>query len=235
MNFKSLKEETCNGNLELVKHGLVKLTWGNLSIVDESGKYLAIKPSGVSYDKLTPNDIVILDFDGNKIEGEYRPSSDTPTHLLLLKVWKDLGVRSMVHTHSTVATAFAQAGRAIPCLGTTHADQFNGPTPLTRILTEEEVNTAYEENTGRVILDTFTKNNLNPLEFPGVLVAGHAPFTWGKSSKGAVENSIALEEIANMALATLSIDPNCPSIPPYVLNKHFSRKHGKGAYYGQSV
>ncbi len=233
MDFSKLKEETCKGNLELVKHGLVKLTWGNLSVVDASGDYFAIKPSGVAYDALTPDDIVILDFEGNTIEGNYRPSSDTPTHLLLLKAWKDMGVHSMVHTHSTMATAFAQAGAKIPCFGTTHADHFNGPTPLTRILTEEEVNTAYEENTGKVILETFNDGGLNPLEFPGVLVRGHAPFTWGKTPAAAVANSVALEEIANMALATMSINENANPLPPYVLRKHFERKHGKNAYYGQ--
>ena len=233
MNFDKLKEETCSGNLELVKHGLVKLTWGNLSVVDKSGDYFAIKPSGVSYDKLTPSDIVVLDFEGNTVEGDYRPSSDTPTHLLLLNAWKDLGVRSMVHTHSTLATAFAQAGSRIPCFGTTHADHFNGPTPLTRFLTEEEVNSAYEENTGKVILETFTESNLNPLEFSGVLVRGHAPFTWGSTPASAVSNSVALEEIANMALATMSINDNANPLPAYVLRKHFERKHGKNAYYGQ--
>lgn len=233
MNFDKLKEMTCNGNLELVKHGLVKLTWGNLSVVDESGEYFAIKPSGVSYDELTPEDIVVLDFSGDVVEGDYRPSSDTPTHLLLLKAWKDLGVRSMVHTHSTLATAFAQAGTEIPCFGTTHADHFNGSTPLTRLLTEEEVNTAYEENTGKVILETFNEKNLNPLEFPGVLVRGHAPFTWGNTPASAVANSVALEEIANMALATMSVNQNSVPLPAYVLKKHFERKHGKDAYYGQ--
>ena len=234
MNFNSLKDETCSGNLELVKHGLVKLTWGNLSVVDESGDYFAIKPSGVSYDKLTAKDIVILDFQGNIVEGDYRPSSDTPTHLLLLKEWKELGVRAMVHTHSTMATAFAQAGNEIPCFGTTHADHFNGSTPLTRILTEEEVNAAYEENTGKVILETFNQRKLNPIEFPGVLVRGHAPFTWGSTPSSAVANSVALEEIANMALATTSINPNAQTLPAYVLKKHFDRKHGKNAYYGQN-
>ena len=232
MNFKTLREETCAGNLELVRHGLVKLTWGNLSLIDQSGKYFAIKPSGIGYDQLTPKDIVILDFNGNIIEGEYRPSSDTPTHILLLKAWKDRGVRSLVHTHSTAATAFAQAGKEIPCLGTTHADHFNGATPLTRILSQEEVDSAYEENTGQVILERFAR--LNPLEFPGVLVAGHAPFTWGKDVKSAVNNSVALEEIASMALATLSINPATTPIPDYVLHKHYTRKHGKNAYYGQN-
>ena len=232
MDFKKLKEETCLGNLELVKHGLVKLTWGNLSLVDESGKYFAIKPSGVAYDKLTPDDIVVLDFAGNIVAGDCRPSSDTPTHLLLLTAWKDKGVRSLVHTHSTIATAFAQAEKEIPCFGTTHADHFNGSTPLTRVLSKEEVESAYEENTGRVILERF--QDLNPNEFPGVLVAGHAPFTWGKDIKGAVNNSVALEEIATMAMATLSINPKSTPIPDYVLNKHYTRKHGANAYYGQN-
>ncbi len=234
MEFKALREATCNGNLELVKHGLVKLTWGNLSIVDKSGKYFAIKPSGVSYDKLTPKDIVVLDFEGNIIKGKYRPSSDTPTHLLLLKEWKDQGVRSLVHTHSTLATAFAQAGKEIPCFGTTHADHFNGPTPLTRILSEEEVASAYEENTGKVILETFLEKGVKPLEFPGVLVRGHAPFTWGATAEKAVANSVALEEIAAMAINTTMINPQATELPAYVLRKHFERKHGANAYYGQN-
>lgn len=231
MDFKKLKEETCFGNLELVKHGLVKLTWGNLSLVDESGDYFAIKPSGVEYDKLTADDIVVLDFDGNVIEGSCRPSSDTPTHIALLKAWKGKGVRSLVHTHSSTATAFAQAGKEIPCFGTTQADHFNGSVPLTRILSSKEVADGYEENTGNVILERFSDSD--PLEFPGVLVAGHAPFTWGGSMEYAVNNSVALEEIANMALATLSINLTATPIPDYVLRKHYNRKHGKNAYYGQ--
>lgn len=231
MDFKKLKEETCVGNLELVEHGLVKLTWGNLSLVDESGEFFAIKPSGVEYARLKASDIVVLDFAGNIVDGECRPSSDTPSHIILLKAWKDIGVRSLVHTHSSLATAFAQAGKEIPCFGTTHADHFYGSVPLTRTLTLEEVEEAYEENTGKVILERFA--GASPLEFPGILVSGHAPFTWGKSARHAVNNSVALEEIANMALATLNINSNCEPIPDYVLNKHYMRKHGKNAYYGQ--
>ena len=229
--LEKLKEEVFAANQRLVTSGLVVLTWGNASAFDPETKLVVIKPSGVDYDKMTPADMVVVDLDGKVVEGNLRPSSDTPTHIEFYKNFA--GVRGAVHTHSTEATAWAQACREIPAYGTTHADTFHGPVPLTRILTEQEVAEAYELNTGKVIVERF--KDLEPLAVPGVLVAGHAPFTWGKDAADAVDHAIALEAIAKMARLTEQIAAARPAqgLVPYVGEKHYQRKHGKNAYYGQ--
>jgi len=227
--LEALKAEVCEANLVLVRAGLVTLTWGNVSGIDRASGLMVIKPSGVSYDALTPDAMVVTDLDGKVVEGRYRPSSDTATHVLFYRAFPSIG--GAVHTHSTEATAFAQACREIPCFGTTHADHFHGPVPLTRMLSPEEVAEAYEANTGHVILERF--KTLDPDAVPGVLVAGHGPFTWGKNAAKAVENAIALEAVAAMARATLAANPQAQPLPQYVLDKHYYRKHGAGAYYGQ--
>ena len=224
-----LKEKVCAANIELVRHGLVVLTWGNASAIDREQGLVVIKPSGVSYDNMAPGDMAVVDLDGTVVEGELRPSSDTPTHLALYRAWSEVG--GIVHTHSRHATMFAQACRAIPCFGTTHADAFYGDVPVTRILTREEVESAYELNTGAVIIERFAE--LNPIEMPGVVVANHGPFTWGKMVADSVSNAVVLEEVARMALGTMQINPDIGPIPDYVLDKHYLRKHGPGAYYGQ--
>lgn len=224
-----LRRQTCEANLELNRKGLVTLTWGNVSGIDRALGLIAIKPSGVSYADLTPDKMVIVDLDGTVAEGALRPSSDTPTHLRLYRAFP--GVGGVTHTHSPHATSFAQACRAIPCFGTTHADLFHGEVPVTRPLTQAEVEGAYEEETGRVITERFAQ--LDPLAFPGVLVAKHGPFTWGRDAMASVEHSIALEQIARMAWQTLQLSPGQPAIEPYLLDKHFLRKHGATAYYGQ--
>ena len=227
----SLKKEVFEANQRLVTSGLVVLTWGNASAFDPETKLVVIKPSGVDYDKMQPSDMVVVDLDGNVVEGNLRPSSDTPTHIEFYKHFE--GVRGAVHTHSTEATAWAQACREIPAYGTTHADTFHGPVPLTRFLTEQEVAEAYELNTGKVIVERF--KDLEPMAVPGVLVAGHAPFTWGKNAADAVDHAIALEAIAKMARLTEQIHAaaKAPDLVPYVGEKHYQRKHGKNAYYGQ--
>jgi L-ribulose-5-phosphate 4-epimerase len=224
-----IKEEVFNANIKLVESGLVTLTWGNVSGINRSDGLIVIKPSGVDYNKLTPRDMVVVDLKGNVVEGNYRPSSDTPTHIHLYSVFPEIG--GIAHTHSTSATMFAQACREIPCFGTTHADLFNGPVPVTRFLTQDEVQNDYEGNTGKVIAERFA--SLNEASFPGVLVAGHAPFTWGKDAGEAVKNAIALERVAHMAFGTLQLNPNVFGLPRYILEKHFNRKHGPDAYYGQ--
>ncbi|MBX3434827.1 MAG: L-ribulose-5-phosphate 4-epimerase AraD [Pirellulales bacterium] len=228
--FKKLRERVCRANLDLAAHGLVTLTWGNVSGLSDDGLYFAIKPSGVPYAEMEPEQMVVVAVStGEIVDGELRPSSDTPTHRLLYEKFR--GVGGIVHTHSRCATAFAQARREIPCLGTTHADHFHGPVPLTRPLSGKEVEDGYEAHTGDVIIERFA--DLDPLAMPAVLVAGHAPFAWGKSAASAVENAVALEAVAQMALDTLTIEPNVRSLEPYVLEKHYTRKHGAGAYYGQ--
>ena len=227
--LEDLKEEVLQANLELVRSGLVVLTWGNASGIDREKGLVVIKPSGVSYDKLTAKDLVVVDLDGKTVEGSLRPSSDLPTHLKLYRAWPEIG--GVVHTHSRHATSFAQAQREIICLGTTHADHFHGPVPVTRILTPEEVDRAYEASTGDVIIERFA--GLNPVHVPGVLVANHGPFTWGPSARVAAQNAVALEEVAAMAINTFALSPVQPPIPEHVLEKHFSRKHGPKAYYGQ--
>ena len=229
MDLTALKNDVFRRNLELVEHGLVVLTWGNVSGIDREAGLVAIKPSGVAYDRMTAEDIVVVDLEGHAVEGRLRPSSDLPTHLALYRAFPSVG--GIVHTHSPKAVAWAQARRGIPAFGTTHADHFHGAVPCTRELTPAEVADDYELNTGRVIEERF--HDLDAEAFPGVLVAGHGPFTWGPTPRKAVENAVALEQIAAMALDTLRIDPDAEPAPSYVLDKHYFRKHGPGAYYGQ--
>lgn len=228
--YTELKREAYEANVALPRHGLINLTFGNASAVDRARGVFAIKPSGVDYTAMTVEDMVIVDFDGKRVEGTLNPSSDTPTHRRLLMAFPEIG--GVVHTHSSHATAFAQAGRAIPIFGTTHADYFNGAIPVTRKMTPEEIATAYEWETGNVIVERL--GNLDPLDFPGVLVNRHAPFTWGKTVAKAVEVAVAVECIAQMALMSLQLEPRLPEIEPELLAKHFKRKHGPGAYYGQA-
>ena len=223
-----LKIDVCKANLELVKLGLVIFTWGNVSGIDRAKGLVVIKPSGVSYDDMKPEDMVVVDMEGKVVEGHLKPSSDTATHLVLYKAFPAIG--GIVHTHSPQATAWAQAGKAIPALGTTHADYFYGPIPCTRKLTKEEITRAYEEETGKVIVETFV--SLDPAAVPGVLVNNHAPFSWGKDPHAAVHNAKVLEEVAMMAYQTLQINPSA-EIDQFLLDKHYFRKHGKDSYYGQ--
>ncbi|MBM4163509.1 MAG: L-ribulose-5-phosphate 4-epimerase [Lentisphaerae bacterium] len=228
--LEALKQEVLEANLDLVRHGLVILTWGNVSAIDRRSGRVVIKPSGVAYDAMKVGDLVVTDLDGRVVEGALRPSSDLPTHLALYRAWPEIG--GVVHTHSFHATMFAQACREIPCLGTTHADHFHGPVPVTRVLTEAEVTGDYEANTGAVIIERFCE--LAPAHVPAVLAANHGPFAWGASAREAVHNAVALEAVARMALGTLQINPGIGPIPTYVLEKHFGRKHGPNAYYGQA-
>lgn len=229
MNYDAIKEECLAANLALPKTGLVDLTFGNVSVADPERRVFAIKPSGVDYDKLTAADMVVLDYDGNVIEGSFRPSSDTPTHRCLFLHFP--GIRAVVHTHSRSAVAFAQAGVDLPCLGTTHCDYFHGSVPVTRAMTPVEVGGEYEWETGKVIVERF--QGLNPLDIPAVLVRNHGPFAWGNSGAKAVETAQALEIVADMAIKTLAINPTAPPAPAHLLDKHFFRKHGATAYYGQ--
>jgi L-ribulose-5-phosphate 4-epimerase len=228
--YTELKREAYEANVSLPRHGLINLTFGNASAVDRARGVFAIKPSGVDYTAMTVEDMVIVDFDGKRVEGTLNPSSDTPTHRRLLMAFEEIG--GVVHTHSSHATAFAQAGMPIPIFGTTHADYFNGEIPVTRKMTVEEIGTAYEWETGNVIVERL--GNVDPLDFPGVLVNRHAPFTWGKTVAKAVEVAVAVECIAHMAMMSLQLAPKLPQIEPELLAKHFKRKHGPGAYYGQS-
>jgi L-ribulose-5-phosphate 4-epimerase len=224
-----LKEQVCQANLDLVAQGLVTLTWGNVSGLSDDGKLVVIKASGVAYANMRPEHMVVVDLDGNVIEGDLRPSSDTPTHVLLYKSFPRIG--GITHTHSRYATIFAQARMEIPCLGTTHADHFYGSVPVTRPLTENEVLEAYEVNTGHVIIERFAA--IDPIAMPAVLVAGHAPFAWGKNAAKSVENAVALEAVAEMAWGTRQLVSPPPELESYVLEKHYGRKHGPDAYYGQ--
>ncbi|HJG48537.1 MAG TPA: L-ribulose-5-phosphate 4-epimerase [Facklamia tabacinasalis] len=226
-----LKKSVFNANLELPKHDLVKFTWGNVSAVDREQELIVIKPSGLDYATMTYEDMVVVDFEGNVVEGELNPSSDTMTHVVLYKAFKDIG--GIVHTHSPWATSWAQAGVDVPALGTTHADTFYGEVPCARFLTEEEVDRAYEEETGHVIVETFNERGIDPLEIPAVLLKGHGPFTWGKTAEDAVMNSVVLEEVCRMNYYAKSINPLSSVLPKEVLDKHYLRKHGKNAYYGQ--
>ena len=225
--LKELKEQVFKANLELVKYNLVIFTWGNVSARD--GDYIVIKPSGVEYDKMKADDMVVLDLDGNKIEGKYNPSSDTPTHLELYKAFPK--IKGITHTHSNYATSFAQAGCEIEALGTTHADYFYGNIPVTRNLDECEVVENYEKNTGKVIIETFT--NIDYMAIPGVLVRSHGVFAWGKNASDSVHNAVVIEELAKMNYQSIQLNPNITKFPKYVLDKHYNRKHGKNAYYGQ--
>ena len=225
--IKQLKERVCNANLTLKKSNLITLTWGNVSAKDEESGLIIIKPSGVSYDTMKPNDMVVVDLEGNVVDGKYRASSDLPTHLYLYKQFPSLG--GIVHTHSTFATAFAQSGREIIAYGTTHADAFYGNVPCTRSLTEAEIADAYEWNTGKVIAETVN----DALSIPGILVNNHGVFTWGETAEKAVENAITLEEVAKMAFLTEQLNSDAQRIDQHLLDKHYLRKHGKNAYYGQ--
>lgn len=227
--FTELKREVFEANLALVEHKLVILTWGNASGIDRNRGVIAIKPSGMAYSQMTANDIVLVDLDGKIVEGTLRPSSDLPSHLELYHAWSEVG--GIVHTHAPYATSFAQATTSLPCFGTTQADHFHGEVPCTRFLTQQEVENNYERNTGKIIVERF--RDLDPVAVPGVLVAGHAPFTWGPSPSKAVENSIALEQIAHMAILTRTLSPHAEEIPAYITDKHYFRKHGDHAYYGQ--
>ncbi len=229
MLHRALREEACAANRQLGSSGLVVLTFGNASVFDPGAGVFAIKPSGVPYADLTPAEMVLVDLEGRVVEGKLQPSSDTPTHRRLFQAFT--GIRSVVHTHSGHAVSFAQAGRPIPCLGTTHADYFNGDVPVTRPLTAAEIADAYEWNTGGVIVETF--EGRDPLAMPAVLVWRHGPFAWGPSGAKALENAVALELVAQIAARTLALAPQGGSIEPELLNRHFTRKHGPGATYGQ--
>jgi L-ribulose-5-phosphate 4-epimerase len=231
MILEDIREECLAANLKLPKTGLVDLTFGNVSVFDEKSGCFAIKPSGVPYEKLTAADMVVVDLDGKIVDGQLKPSSDTPTHRRLFAAFGRQGVRSVVHTHSRCAVAFAQAGIPIPCFGTTHADHFHGQVPVTRVMTRREVNGEYEYETGNVIVETLM--GIPPLEMPAILVRNHGPFAWNVSGAKAVEYAQALEIVAEMALRTLSLSPLCSEAPEYLVDKHFNRKHGAGAYYGQ--
>ena len=228
--LEALKETVCEANLELSRRGVVLYTWGNVSGIDRARGLVVIKPSGVPYQGMQPSDMVVVDLEGRIVEGTLNPSSDTPTHLELYKAFPEIG--GVVHTHSTHAVVFAQAGMELPPLGTTHADYFYGAVPVSRSLTRDEVQEAYEKNTGRVIVETVKETERESLAVPGVLVRNHGPFTWGKDPAEAVYHSVVLEEIAEMAWKTLQINPSA-ALPPYILEKHYQRKHGPKAYYGQ--
>ncbi len=229
--LEELKQQVYEANMELPRRGLITYTWGNVSGIDRASGYFVIKPSGVDYDKLSAKDMVVMDLNGNKIEGDYKPSSDTPTHIELYKKYEGIG--GIVHTHSPEAVGWAQAGRDIPLYGTTHADYFFGPIPCARNLTKEEIEEAYEKNTGTVIIETFEGRKIDPLFTPAVLCKNHGPFTWGKDAAEAVHNAVVLEEVARMARFTESIKPDVETAPDSIRDKHFYRKHGANAYYGQ--
>ncbi|NLF36126.1 MAG: L-ribulose-5-phosphate 4-epimerase AraD [Clostridiaceae bacterium] len=228
--FELLKKEVYKANIELVKKGLVLYTWGNVSAIDEERKYIVIKPSGVDYDEMTSEDMVVVDMDGNVVEGEYRPSSDTKSHIEIYKAF--INTHAVAHTHSTYATSFAQAAKGIIPMGTTHADYFNGEIPCTRALLSDEIKNDYELNTGKVIVETFTGKDYNAI--PACLVRNHGPFTWGDNAMEAVFHSVVLEEIAKMAFITEKANKDIQSINKLLLDKHFKRKHGQSAYYGQT-
>ena len=231
--LEKLKEEVYKANMDLPKYGLVTFTWGNVSEIDREKEIVAIKPSGVEYSKMTAEDIVLIDLEGNILEGELRPSSDVDTHLEFYRNWPGIG--GVVHTHSTWATGFAQAGKDIIALGTTQADYFDGAVPCTRLMTDGEIKGSYELETGKVIVDEFKRRGINPERVPGALVHSHGPFTWGSDGFNAVHNAVVLEECAKMnAIAMLVTNPEIGPMQQTLLEKHFNRKHGPGAYYGQS-
>ncbi len=226
--LEQLKEDVFKANLDLVKHGLVIFTWGNVSAIDREKGLVVIKPSGVDYDVMKASDMVVVDLDGNVVDGDLKPSSDTPTHLELYKAFPEIG--GVVHTHSTYATAWAQAGKSIPILGTTQADYFYGDVPCTRSMTEEEIAGDYEKDTGTVIIEAF--EGRNPSHVPGVVVKNHGPFSWGKNADDAVHNAVVLEQIAKMDFIAFQVNPNA-DMNNHLTEKHFNRKHGANAYYGQ--
>ena len=229
MKSEQLRQHVLDANLDIVRRGLVLYTWGNASGIDRAEGVIAIKPSGVPYDSMTAADIVLVDLDGRTVDGKLKPSSDLDTHLVLYKAFESIG--GIVHTHSRTATAWAQACREIPCLGTTHADYFHGPVPVTQHLSAADIHNDYEGATGRAIVEAF--DGLDPVAVPGVLVAGHAPFTWGKTAAQAAYHSVVLEELARIAMQTLAINPHATPLPKAQLDKHYSRKHGSNATYGQ--
>lgn len=230
--LEQLKQEVYEANILLPKYHLVTFTWGNVSGIDREKGLFVIKPSGVDYDKLTPDSMVVVNLEGEVVEGDYRPSSDTPTHVVLYNRFQEIG--GVVHTHSPWATSWAQAGRGIPCYGTTHADYLYGQVPCVRTLTKEEIETAYEKNTGVLIADEFERLAVDYIATPAVLCKNHGPFTWGKDAKEAVHNAVVLEEVAKMAARCEQIDPKVNPAPQELQDKHYYRKHGKNAYYGQS-
>lgn len=227
--LEELKKKVYEANMLLPKYGLVTFTWGNVSGIDREKGLFVIKPSGVDYDKLKPEDMVVVDLEGHKVEGKYNPSSDTPTHVVLYNRFSEVG--GIVHTHSAWATSWAQAGRSIPCYGTTHADYFYGDIPCARGLTKAEIEKDYEKNTGLVIIETF--KDKNPIYVPGVLCTNHGPFTWGKDAGEAVHNAVVLEEVAKMAYRAEHLKDGISPAPRVIQDKHFFRKHGENAYYGQ--
>ncbi len=231
MLLENLREEVFKANLALVDSGLVVLTWGNASAIDRESGLVVIKPSGVEYAAMRPEHLVVVDLSGKTVEGKLRPSSDLPTHLALYRAWPEVG--GVAHTHSPYGTAYAQAGESIPCFGTTHADFCPGAIPCIRALKREEVESNYELNTGESIIEHYRLNSLSPLEYPGSVLTHHGPFTWGKNAKAAVENAITLESVAMIASLTRAVDQGTKAIPEYITQKHYLRKHGPNAYYGQ--
>lgn len=229
--LEKLKLQVYQANMLLPEYQLVTFTWGNVSAIDRESGFVVIKPSGIEYNKLQAEDMVVVDLDGHLIEGKYNPSSDTATHLRLYQEFKDIG--GIVHTHSPWAVSFAQAGVGIPAAGTTQADYFYGDIPVTRAMTKSEIEREYEKQTGDVIVETFNINGLDPNRVPGVLVNDHGPFTWGTDAKNAVHNAVVLEEVAKMTYHSLQLNPHCIRMDQTLLDKHFNRKHGENAYYGQ--
>ncbi len=229
--LEELKQQVLEANLLLPKHGLITFTWGNVSGIDREKGLVVIKPSGVEYDEMTADDMVVVDLEGNRVEGKYKPSSDTATHIALYKAFPTLG--GVVHTHSRWATSFAQAGRGVPAMGTTQGDYFYGEIPCTRKMTPEEIAGNYELETGNVIIETFKERNIDPAQVPAVLVYSHGPFTWGTDPFNAVHNAVVLEEVAFMDFHAMALNPSLPPMQQELLDKHYLRKHGPGAYYGQ--
>ena len=229
--LEELKQKVFEANMLLPKYGLVTFTWGNVSAIDRESGLFIIKPSGVDYETMTADDMVVMDLNGNKVEGHYKPSSDTPTHLELYKAFPEIG--GIVHTHSSYATSWAQAGRGIPCYGTTHADYMYGEIPCVRCLTKEEIEGAYEENTGHLIVNSFKEMDRDVMAVPAVLCKNHGPFAWGKDAHDAVHNAVVLEEVAKMAYRAETINPRIQPAPQELQDKHYFRKHGANAYYGQ--
>ena len=229
--LEELKKKVYEANILLPKYGLVTFTWGNVSAIDRESGLFVIKPSGVDYDTMTPDDMVVMDLNGNKVEGKLNPSSDTPTHVEIYKAFKEVG--GVVHTHSSYATSWAQAGRSIPCYGTTHADYFYGEIPCVRCLTKDEIESAYEENTGHLIVNEFNRMEKDPVAVPAVLCKNHGVFTWGKDAHEAVHNAVVTEEVAKMAYRCEVINQHVKPAPQELQDKHYYRKHGANAYYGQ--